>query len=153
MEVVILNPRVKRVSLLMMVFLSLITLGIYGAYWIYSRRKSFNAMGSAQVGEVLGTAPLILSFLSLGFSMRSAIIPIWGGAAEGLTSLGAAVMMIVACFRYRSSLREYVRAREVSPLAADSVARSGIMTFFFGALYLQYHLNRLMDAGLLDPKL
>ncbi|MCX7827696.1 MAG: DUF4234 domain-containing protein [Thermanaerothrix sp.] len=148
----VINPRVKRVSLLVMILLSFVTVGIYPAYWVYSRRQAFNSMGSAHVGDVLGTVPLILGFVSLGFSFKSAISPVWGGMAGGLASLVGAVMMIVACFRYRDNLREYVKVRESSPLAADSVARSWFMTLVFGALYLQYHVNRLLDAGLLDPQ-
>ncbi|EHM09273.1 hypothetical protein TheveDRAFT_0085 [Thermanaerovibrio velox DSM 12556] len=152
METVVVNPRIKRVPLLMMVLLSVVTMGIYPAYWVYSRRDAFNQMGSAHVGDVLGTVPLILGFVSLGFSFKSAISPIWGSMAGGLASLVGAVMMILACFRYRENLRFYVKIRDASPLAAESVARSWFMTLIFGALYLQYHVNRLLDAGLLDPK-
>jgi hypothetical protein len=89
-----------------------------------------------------------MAILSLVFAVLGRSADLATGVLDGLMSLVGGVIMIVVSFRFRENLRSWVRERERSPLAADSVAKSGLMTFLFGPLYLQYHINRLKDAGL-----
>ncbi len=143
------DVRLDRVHLLVAILLTWVTLGLYPAYWIYSRRGAFNAMGPRRVDDLLGIAPLGMAILSLVFAVLGRSADLATGVLDGLMSLVGGVIMIVVSFRFRENLRSWVRERERSPLAADSVAKSGLMTFLFGPLYLQYHINRLKDAGLL----
>ena len=45
-------------------------------------------------------------------------------------------------------LRKYASRTDGSPLAANLVARSSAMTFFFQFLYIQQHINMLVESGL-----
>ena len=47
--------------------------------------------------------------------------------------------MLVGRFSLRSSLEEYYTS--VEPMG---LTLSGVMTFFFGDIYFQYHLNEIM---------
>ena len=56
----------------------------------------------------------------------------------GLIYLGGLVMYIVARFAERAALEQHFNGPEPVGLKL-----SGVMTFFFGSLYFQYHLNRI----------
>jgi hypothetical protein len=58
----------------------------------------------------------------------------------GLFSLGSWVVRLIARFTMRSDLEEHFNS--VEPVG---LRLSGIMTFFFGGLYFQYHLNRINE--------
>ena len=53
---------------------------------------------------------------------------------------GGVVMAIVARFSFRASMEEHFNGPEPIGLRL-----SGAMTFFFGAFYFQYHLNRINE--------
>ena len=55
-----------------------------------------------------------------------------------LASIAGFVMLIVARFTFRSELEQHYNGPEPVGLSL-----SGIMTFFFGGLYFQYHFNRI----------
>jgi hypothetical protein len=50
------------------------------------------------------------------------------------------IVRIVARFNMRASLEEHFNGPEPVGLSL-----SGVMTFFFGGLYFQYHLNRINE--------
>jgi GYF domain 2 len=67
-----------------------------------------------------------------------------GGGSSGLGALGAVfilvgvVIYLVGIFKIRAAMEEYYNSRENINLTL-----SGAMTFFFGLVYLQYHVNRI----------
>ena len=58
----------------------------------------------------------------------------------GLVFLASWVVRLIARFSMKASLEEHFNGPEPIGLRL-----SGIMTFFFGGLYHQYHLNRIVD--------
>jgi hypothetical protein len=58
----------------------------------------------------------------------------------GLFSLASWVVRLIARFTMRSDLEEHFNGPEPVGLRL-----SGVMTFFFGGLYFQYHLNRINE--------
>jgi len=65
------------------------------------------------------------------------------GALTGVAALitiGYIVMLIVYRFSMRSSLEKHFTQAEPIGLTLG-----GVMTFFFGSLYFQYHLNRMNE--------
>ena len=56
----------------------------------------------------------------------------------GLFILAGAVMMIIGVFAIRSAMEDYYNSVENIGLML-----SGVMTFFFGTVYLQYHINHI----------
>jgi hypothetical protein len=60
------------------------------------------------------------------------------GGVSSFISIGMLVMMIVYRFVMRSSLLRHFN--EADPIG---LSLSGVMTFFFGEIYFQYHFNRI----------
>lgn len=56
----------------------------------------------------------------------------------GLFIFAGVIMMVVGVFAIRSAMEDYYNSIENIGLTL-----SGVMTFFFGTIYLQYHINRL----------
>ena len=56
----------------------------------------------------------------------------------GLFIIAGAIMMLVGVFSIKAAMEEYYNSTEKADLKL-----SGAMTFFFGTIYLQYHINRL----------
>ena len=59
-------------------------------------------------------------------------------ALGGLFFLAGAIIYIYGIFKVRDALVEYYNSRENIALTL-----SGVMTFFFSIVYLQYHVNRI----------
>jgi hypothetical protein len=58
--------------------------------------------------------------------------------AAGLCVIGGVIAYIIGIFSIRSAMEEYYNSIENIGLSL-----SGVMTFFFSAVYLQYHINRI----------
>ncbi|HEY2360178.1 MAG TPA: DUF4339 domain-containing protein [Candidatus Angelobacter sp.] len=58
--------------------------------------------------------------------------------AAGLCVIGGVIAYIIGIFSIRSAMEEYYNSTENIGLSL-----SGVMTFFFSAVYLQYHINRI----------
>ena len=58
----------------------------------------------------------------------------------GLVAIAAWVVRLIARFSMKASLEQHFNGPEPIGLRL-----SGLMTFFFGGLYHQYHLNRIVD--------
>jgi hypothetical protein len=56
----------------------------------------------------------------------------------GLCLFGGLIAYIIGIFSIRSAMEEYYNSTENIGLSL-----SGVMTFFFSAVYLQYHINRI----------
>lgn len=56
----------------------------------------------------------------------------------GLCVIGGLIAYIVGIFSIRSAMEEYYNSTENIGLSL-----SGVMTFFFSSVYLQYHINRI----------
>jgi len=76
--------------------------------------------GGLAVGA--GTASNVLAFSVLG----------------GVLIIGGLIAYIVGIFKIRDAMEEYYNSRENIALTL-----SGVMTFFFSIIYLQYHVNRI----------
>jgi GYF domain 2 len=83
--------------------------------------------------------------LSLGSSIGRAALVMHGvmprtHALSALISIGLLVMMIVYRFAMRESIEQHFNGPEPVGLRL-----SGVMTFFFGCLYFQYHFTRINE--------
>lgn len=59
-------------------------------------------------------------------------------ALGGIFILAGAIMLLFGVFSIKSAMEEYYNSTEPIGLAL-----SGVMTFFFSTIYIQYHINRL----------
>ncbi|MCM8534619.1 MAG: DUF4234 domain-containing protein [Lentisphaeraceae bacterium] len=126
----------KRFSAWGVFLLSLVTLGLYQIYWIYSRTKILNQSVANRIGQPfiqIVTFLYVLSFISsyvpLGESVQ---IPLM------IFNLVAGILSIVWNFKFM--LR-------VEKLMGKGTELSGILTFFAHVIYLQYKINEAIDKG------
>jgi len=126
-----------RTNVVLMLFLDIITLGIYEPIWYIQRRHAINKLlGSS---EKIGAEPVIILILTLfqfisGFFNRSSDVdPI--GILVWIASWGISILM---AFKVKKIIMAYLKSQ-----STESVHFSGFFTFLFRIFYLQYKINRL----------
>ena len=138
------HPELPRTSVLLMIFLTLVTLGLYIPYWFLRRRRAFIHLapeadsvnlltfavaGGTAVAWVLG----FLSGLLLGASAPSTPLQQW----TTMFDFGSRILTIILSFQIKSILE-----------ANHPERLSALGTFFLSLFYLQYKINRM---GQTDP--
>lgn len=126
--------------------LAIITLGIYGYYWMFSRTKVLNSLipenpvASWIVPAVLitGLINVVLSILPLAVPSVAADLAI---ISLPLSIIGM-VLALVWAFKFRN------RLNIISGSSKGNVFWLGpILTFFFNLYYFQYKINQMHDAA------
>ena len=135
----------KHKNVWLMFFLSIITLGIYMPYWYLTRHQRFNALSSSvkftQATIGIWLLWFITDTLLVGANFA---IPESGTleTVEGIASvfnLVAAIFGVILAFRAKRILLEHLAV-----IGRNDTTMSGILTFFFGFLYIQYKINLLI---------
>jgi len=140
----------KRRSLVVMIVLFIVSLGLYYPIWFLRRRSALNGLDSPRK---LQRWPFLLVLAFFVFQIVLAIAsdparPEATGARSFLFSLvrlAVALLIVVQCFIIKDILEDHLAGPGdsiSSSVRADSVRLSGLMTFFFQILYLQYVINR-----------
>ena len=116
-------------------FLSLITLGIYALYWLVSRANKANALAKHQVNQnlIYGYVAIYVINFVLAFTDISEVL-------SAVASIISLIVGLVFIFSLRTSLKELINEGSNEP-----VHLSGILTFFFYAIYFQYKINEAID--------
>ncbi|MDK9684319.1 DUF4234 domain-containing protein [Pseudoalteromonas shioyasakiensis] len=116
-------------------FLSLITLGIYSIYWLVSRANKANALAKHQVNQnlIYGYIAIYAINFVLAFTDISEVL-------SAIASIISLIVGLVFIFSLRTSLKELINEGSNEP-----VHLSGILTFFFYAIYFQYKINEAID--------
>jgi hypothetical protein len=155
------TPCLESTSVPWVVFLSLITLGLYVPLWVLSRRKALNNLRSSEKLN-LGTLSFILSMSILGWaaSIAAGALGDRGSVSAAMTfgQFGEATLLIGAIellfqlFKIRRILMDHFSVTSLGPfsltVASQSEAHfSGVATFFLGICYLQYKINRLLEVS------
>lgn len=140
------GQELKKVSVILIIFLTVITAGIYYPAWFLTRR---NAINSLQSKEKLNSGVFVFAIVVFSISLLLAFI---SGASEGLgemdtakgldafsriLDLVAGITLLVQCFKVRRIFNEHFNVH----LKRD-IQFSRVATFFFSIYYLQYKVNR-----------
>lgn len=115
--------------------LSIITLGIYPIYWMYTRSRTLNAFHENRISP----AVLSLFMLFVVASFAIGFIGPQGDVAAILSliiNLGYTVLYLMVLFGLRNRLKGMVD---------DNI--NPIITFFGSAIYLQYVINKGIDQS------
>ncbi len=149
----------KRVSGGMLFFLYFFTFGIYGSVWYLLRSRSLNRL-APKVGFPLWAAclqiVLHLSWILVSQESVGESLGIQKDEAQSFFNLlctAAFFLSVWLAFRARSILQVYASQYMEKSVVILSVAPSGMATTFFGALYLQLQVNRMIAMELLNPEL
>ena len=127
----------KRFSAWGVFGLSLITLGIYPLYWLYSRSKVLNSFHDNVISKVLLNIFILVAILSFSTGYLSSSMPTNTvfAIADGVLILPYLILYLTVLFKFRNRLRE---------ITGDVVGP--VLTFFFSAIYLQYKINESIDS-------
>lgn len=125
--------------------LGFLTCGLFVVVWnlvIAAWAKRVEPASKALMYYILAT---VLIVLNVGGSWGSALAILHHhqhhqNVLGGLVSLAAWVLRLVARFTLRDTLEQHYNGPE--PLG---LRLSGVMTFFFGGIYIQYMLNRVNE--------
>lgn len=138
------NLGLEEQSVLMMIVLSVLTWGVYPAYWFLVRVEPFNRIAKKKslhlkTGTiVLVTALCVLYALAslLAFLLRLGGIPQGNAVLESaktILGLFAGLGRIVLSFKVRAILN--LKIKTGLPI---------LFTFLFGPFYLQFRINELL---------
>ncbi len=100
----------------------------------WARKLSNN--NRAMVLVAMYPAGFVAGILTVAFATSSHNSGLSGLGA--LFILGGAIIYIFGIFKIREAMEDYYNSRENIALTL-----SGVMTFFFSTIYLQYHVNRI----------
>jgi len=120
--------------------LSIITLGLYPIYWMYTRAVRVNENCDNPISMNWLYALIAVTVIDFAFMF----IPQTQGTAGAELSIRVVyfVVSLTVIFSIRNRLQDIINA-DVGPIGTHL---SGIMTFFFSALYLQYKINEAIDS-------
>ena len=148
-------PGLRRTSVLLLIFLTFVTVVIYYPVWFLRRRRALNGLRSRDklntgvfvVAIVLFSVGLLLMLMAwalegfgegLGRGDLLAVSKGLEGFAQFL-NLVAGIALLIQSFKVRRMLTEHLAAHTGQP-----VSISGLGTFFFQILYLQYKINTIL---------
>ncbi|NYF78192.1 DUF4339 domain-containing protein [Granulicella arctica] len=124
---------------------NVLTCGLFMAVWniiVSAWMKRVQPGSQAMIYYIAGYALLLLnSGASFGFIFAMHHHHVYHHhPLAGIIALAGWVVRLIARFTMRANLEEHFNGPE--PLG---LRLSGVMTFFFGGLYHQYHLNRINE--------
>ena len=118
---------------------SILTCGIFEIVWEIIQAawiKRLEPLSKALVFLAAAAACLVLLFFA---SLAAAANPN-AHAYTAVFNLAYTVLFLIGRFSLRNTLEQHFNTAE--PLG---LGLSGVMTFFFGGIYFQYHLNRIVQ--------
>ncbi len=140
------DQELNKSSVMLIIFLTVITAGIYYPVWFLKRR---NAINSLQSKEKLGSGVFIFAIVVFSISLLLAFVSgmiEWLGdmyTAKGIDAfslildLVAGITLLVQCFKVRRIFSEHFNTH-----LQRGISFSGAATFFFQIYYLQHKMNR-----------
>ncbi|MCC6557919.1 MAG: DUF4234 domain-containing protein [Polyangiaceae bacterium] len=134
----------QRMSVALLVVLTLVTCGLYSPIWFLKRRRFLNALDSSEreIPEGLPIAIIIVWGSSLLLSAAMGALESDGKALEALdrlATMAGGVMLLMLSFRAKNRIAQHMlRAGQHTPM-------SGLATFFLQTYYLQYKINLMPD--------
>ncbi len=157
-------PALKKTSVFLVIFLTLITFGVYVPVWFITRRKAINSLHSQQK---LGLGTLVFVLVLFGAVLLAGFVEGWMQASaahvtmETYTKLNAdivnvlagvgGIVLLVQSFKVRRILLDHFRAQSSGLFSSTmslerEVSFSGVATFFLHIYYLQYKINGFVEA-------
>ncbi len=150
------QARLKKVGPLIMLFFTLLTFFLYPVVWLFLRLRTLNSMSEKTrihpvVSGLFACAAVALAVILNGDSLIGPAVPQQAvDTAISYVFMAYVILSTVITFTLRRILSEYAAGADKSPLAANIVARSEVFAFLFQFLYIQHHINLLIDAGLVE---
>jgi uncharacterized protein DUF4234 len=128
-----------------------LTFGVYDYYWFLRGRAALNQLDSPRKLDkwpfVTAIAFLLVQLVLIVLSVGEPFRQLFDGGGELVLSaarLALAILIVVQAFKVRDILEDHMMGPEddASRHPVDAADVSGLLTFFFGVIYLQYVINR-----------
>ncbi|MCB1668603.1 MAG: DUF4234 domain-containing protein [Porticoccaceae bacterium] len=125
--------------------LSVITLGIYMVYWLFSRTKQLNSVVENKISDAFIVATVLCYIVNL----FSGVLPYLGegGAPNSFLTIGVSlvaiagnILFVVWAFKVRNRINEITNSQK-----GVATWCGPVLTFFFSCFYLQYKINQSLD--------
>lgn len=145
---------IKKTPVILTIFFSIITAGLYYPCWFLTRRKAFNSFSTYDKLHVIPFIFVIVIFsISIILNCISGYWEMMGEEnfdmaalhrAHGIDQVDrlitsiAGIVLVVQCFKARRILRDHFNLS-----LGRNVEFCGVTLFFLGIFYLQYKINRL----------
>ena len=139
----------------LVLIISMFTFGLFGIVWIFVESSFVKKIDPRNISRALFIVAFLLDFAYVGIMLFAAAAG-GGNDVQVIAAMGSLIVLLVvvcalvAIFKMRSSLVQYYNT--VEPIG---LKLSGVMTFFFGILYFQYHFTRIAEwkrTGRLTPR-
>ena len=136
-----LSPIFERFSTWAVIGLSVITLGIYALYWLYTRTERLNQHTDAPIGSAFISSAFVFYVLSLiptlnyFMEINATLV-----AVMSLASIISPILMYVWFFKIRNRINQLLNTAK-----GDESWLGPIYTFFFTIYYIQYKINSKID--------
>ena len=130
-------PNPPNMPWLAVLWVAMITAGIFGWIWAFVEAAWVRKVDPRSNATVLLWFAVILNYGGLIATVVAAQTD--GPPAVLLIPLAGNIFALVAAFKMRRSIQQHYNSAE--PLG---LKLSGVMTFFFSFLYLQYHFNHIV---------
>jgi hypothetical protein len=149
---VALHPDAPNLSWGLVLLFSVFTCGLFMlvwnlvlAAWLKRVQPNSKAIFYYAVGAALALLQIVVSsHAQMHLGPQQPGFGVWTHyqthPLSGLLGLSTWIVRLIARFTMRSDLEEHFNGPEPVGLSL-----SGVMTFFFGGLYFQYHLNRINE--------
>ena len=138
--------KMKYVSGALVILLSCITFGIYPIYWLCSRKNALNNLTpDEKISDGLFWSCIILYAATI-------VLIVIDSNIYGITNFISWIVWLFLVFNIRKILRAYASRHIDKATALMLVAPSGVLLFFFGTIYLQFQINKMIKAELLAPE-
>jgi hypothetical protein len=134
----------------LVLLITVFTCGLFGWAWLFVEAAYIKKIRPSSQGllfSILGCASVFLGAIINGFLRVTTGLT---NPANGLFTLVAIALVIVALFQMKSDLEDYYSTEEPIHLKL-----SGVVTFFFGIFYFQHHFSRIAQwkkTGVLQPQ-
>jgi len=145
----------RRRSVILMIILTVVTIGFYYPIWFLRRRRGLNSLNSPRK---LAIWPLILllAVFVIEFSVGlisgprppEEIIGTTAALFLDVLQLAVGILIVVQCFFIKDILEDHLLGPEESAprtIFADQAKLSGVMTLIFTIFYLQHGINRVVQ--------
>lgn len=135
---------VKKMSVLLMIVLTVTTFGFYYNIWFLRRRVELNNLLSKRK---LGAAPIIVSLFAGAASIILEIsFPAADKGVAGVFRLAELGCLLFASFRVADIIDDHCRATGEAPNVRSGLAGdAGVL--FFGAFWLQHCINKYLRSA------
>jgi len=132
----------ERYSTWATIGLSVITLGIYVFYWLYTRTERLNQHTDAPIGSAFINTTIVFYVLSLlQYMEQFTEVSETFSAVIGFVAVISAILMYVWIYKIRNRINLLLNT-----VKGDESWLGPIYPFFFSIYYFQYKINGVIDS-------